>query len=194
MSKSQQASKIVDGWLVTARQCKSPNFDQRPEGSVIDLLVVHGISLPPGEYGGPWIDDLFMNRLDPSMHPYFEEIKGLEVSTHVLIRRDGERVQYVDFNARAWHAGKSCFDGRTRCNDYSIGIELEGTDEAPYETVQYECLAMLACGLMRQYPGITPNRIVGHSDIAPGRKTDPGPSFDWGYFRQLVKRFMETQT
>ena len=185
---------IEGGWLSTARRVDSPNYDPRPDGCEVKLLVVHGISLPPGEYGGHWIDDLFLNRLDSSAHPYFAEIEGLEVSTHVLIRRDGELVQYVSFDQRAWHAGKSSFDGVERCNDYSIGIELEGTDESPYEPVQYARLAQLACQLMQQYPGITPQRIVGHSDIAPGRKTDPGPAFDWGDFRQRIKGLLEMQT
>ena len=186
-SQVEQALTTTDGWLAPARRLESPNFDVRPAGSEINLLVVHGISLPPGEYGGGWIDDLFMNRLQTSAHPYFAEIEGLEVSTHVLIRRDGELVQYVNFEERAWHAGRSCFEGIERCNDYSIGIELEGTDDSAYEPVQYARLAILARHLMQVYPGIKEERIVGHSDIAPGRKTDPGTAFDWQHFRQLLE-------
>lgn len=178
---------IRQGWLQGIAHRPSPNQDARPAGCDIDLLVVHGISLPPGEFGGPWIDALFANQLDPAAHPYFRQIEGLEVSTHVLIRRDGELLQYVPFEARAWHAGRSCFDGRERCNDFSIGVELEGADEIPYEPVQYARLAELARSLMLQYPQIKPDRIVGHCDIAPGRKTDPGPAFDWGHFRRLLE-------
>ena len=174
------------GWLTQARRLASPNWDERPPHSQIDLLVIHGVSLPPGEFGGPWIDDLFQNRLDPAAHPYFGPIAHLRVSSHLLIRRDGELIQYVDLTRRAWHAGVSCFAGRERCNDFSIGIELEGTDEIAYEPVQYQVLAVTSRCLMRHFPAITPERIVGHSDIAPGRKTDPGPAFDWALFRQLL--------
>lgn len=169
-----------------ARQVPSPNCDARPDSADISLLVVHGISLPPGEFGGPWIDDLFHNRLDPAQHPYFTEIAGLQVSSHLLIRRDGELVQYVPLGLRAWHAGASNFDGRECCNDFSIGVELEGADDLPYAPVQYQRLADLSCGLMAAFPAITPARIVGHSDIAPGRKTDPGAAFDWHHFRRLL--------
>lgn len=179
--------QVSGGELEGVRQVASPNCDVRPENSGIDLLVVHGISLPPGDYGGPWIEALFSNRLDASAHPYFAEIAGLKVSAHALIRRDGEIVQFVNFDQRAWHAGQSCFQGRERCNDFSIGIELEGTDESPYEPVQYARLAAVAAALMRVYPGITPERIAGHSDIAPGRKTDPGKAFDWALFRQQLE-------
>ncbi len=161
----------------------SPNCDARPEPADISLLVVHAISLPPGEFGGPWIGRLFTNRLDPATHPYFEQIKQLKVSAHACIFRDGSITQYVPFNQRAWHAGESVCEGRTRCNDFSIGIELEGCDDRPFENAQYRALARLARVLLRAYPGITPARIVGHSDIAPGRKTDPGPCFDWPRFR-----------
>jgi AmpD protein len=166
----------------------SPNSDARPEGAAISLLAVHGISLPPGDFGGPWVDDLFHNRLDASIHPYFETLKGLRVSAHVFIRRDGALVQYVSFRDRAWHAGQSRFEGVERCNDFSIGVELEGTDEYPYEPPQYRTLATLARSLMQVYPAITPARIVGHSEISPGRKTDPGPAFDWGHLRDLLAR------
>lgn len=175
---------LVDG----ARFVASPNCDERPAGSGISLLVVHGISLPPGEFGGPWIDDFFCNRLDPAAHPYFAEICGLKVSSHLLVRRGGELVQYVPLHLRAWHAGQSSFQGRERCNDFSIGIELEGVDDSPYEAAQYVCLAGVARKLLQAYPGITLDRIVGHSDIAPVRKTDPGPAFDWRHFRTLLTR------
>ncbi len=165
---------------------ESPNWDERPPGSDISLLVIHNISLPPGEFGGPWIDRLFTNRLPADAHPYFAGIAELRVSAHLLIRRDGEAIQYVPFDKRAWHAGQSSFQGRPRCNDFSIGIELEGTDEIPYTTHQYISLGRVARALCRRYPAITPERIVGHSDIAPGRKSDPGPAFDWQRLRSLL--------
>ena len=167
------------GLLSGARQVPSPNCDERPAGAVLDLIVVHGISLPPGEYGGPWIDALFTNALDPDAHPYFAGIYQLKVSSHLLIRRDGEVVQYVPFHRRAWHAGVSLFDGRERCNDFSVGIELEGSDDEAYEPVQYERLAEVISALEQAYPDLSRKRLVGHSDIAPGRKTDPGPTFQW---------------
>lgn len=167
------------GLLEQARQVASPNRDQRPSGMGPELIVIHGISLPPGEYGGPWIDHLFCNALNPDAHPYFSEIYQLKVSSHLLIRRDGELVQYVPLHERAWHAGVSRYDGRERCNDFSVGIELEGTDDTPYEAVQYRVLAELIVALEHAYPGLDRHRIAGHSDIAPGRKTDPGPAFDW---------------
>lgn len=173
---------IHDGWLDNARRVISPNCDARPEGTAIDLLVVHGISLPPGQFGGDDIEKLFCNCLDPQAHPYFAGIAHLRVSAHLLIRRDGEAVQFVPFHARAWHAGRSAFAGRTACNDFAIGIELEGTDDTPYSDAQYLRLAETAQALMAAYPGIDRHRIVGHSDIAPGRKTDPGPAFDWPRF------------
>ena len=143
------------------------------------MIVVHGISLPPGEFGGPEIEALFTNTLDWDAHPYFGEIRGLEVSSHVLIRRDGNVVQFVPFGERAWHAGASCFRGQACCNDFSIGIELEGEDETPYDDRQYAALKDLILALCKAYPGISPREVAGHSDIAPGRKTDPGPAFDW---------------
>ena len=168
-----------EGWLHLARREPSPNCDARPDDGEITLMVVHGISVPPGEYGGDWIDDLFCNRLDPGAHPYFREVAGLRVSSHLLIRRDGEIVQYVPFGKRAWHAGESCFDGRSACNDYSIGIELEGQDTEAYTARQYEQLAAVMQALVAVYPGLSLDRVAGHCDIAPGRKTDPGPAFDW---------------
>jgi AmpD protein len=182
-----QLSKAT-GLVSGARQLPSPNCDDRPAPGEVSLLVIHGISLPPGEFGGPWIDDLFCNRLDPTRHPYFAAIDSLRVSTHLLIRRNGELVQYVPLHRRAWHAGQSCFEGRDCCNDYSVGVELEGADEVPYTPSQYASLVALAHALMRAFPAITPARIVGHSDIAPGRKTDPGPAFDWPRFRRLLSK------
>jgi AmpD protein len=161
----------------------SPHFDDRPEGEAVSLLVVHNISLPPGEFGGPYIDDLFMGRLDPHAHPFFKEIEGLRVSSHYLIRRDGELVQYVDPDKRAWHAGVSRWNGREKCNDFSIGVELEGADDVPFSEHQYETLARLAKDLFARYGRLD---VAGHSDIAPGRKTDPGPWFDWERFRASV--------
>ena len=179
---------LDEGWLVPAHRVVSPNCDERPAGCAVDLLVVHGISLPPREFGGRWIDALFTNTLDPRAHPYFHEIHDKRVSAHVLIGRDGFVTQYVPFDRRAWHAGASAFEGRTACNDFSIGIELEGSDDDPYEEAQYEQLADIARTLMRRYPGITRAHIVGHSDIAPGRKTDPGPHFDWNRLYTLLDR------
>ncbi len=171
------------GLVVGIKQVLSPNFDERPAGVAPDLIVLHGISLPPGEFGGPWIARLFTGNLSPEQHAYFAEIEGLRVSTHLLIRRDGEPVQFVSFNERAWHAGKSAWQGREACNDYSIGIECEGTDDLPYEPVQYQTLRTILPMLLEAYPRITRERVVGHSDVAPGRKTDPGPSFDWSQIR-----------
>lgn len=173
-------------WLPQARRCPSPNCDQRPAGSRIDLLVIHNISLPPGQFGGPWIDDLFLNRLVPGADPYFQAIHQQRVSSHLLIRRDGALTQYVPLDERAWHAGRSCFGGREACNDFSIGIELEGTDEHPYSDLQYRVLAQVTRDIMMRYPAITRERITGHSDIAPGRKTDPGPAFDWERYLEMV--------
>jgi AmpD protein len=172
------------GWLPGARRCPSPNRDPRPAGCPVDLLVIHNISLPPEKFGGPWIEDLFLNRLDPAAHPYFAEIAALQVSAHLLIRRDGELIQFVPLQERAWHAGASCFAGREQCNDYSIGIELEGSDQQPFTDAQYASLARVSSDIMVRYPAIDIGRIAGHSDIAPGRKTDPGPYFDWQRFRQ----------
>lgn len=174
------------GLLDGARLCPSPNHDARPPGCPVDLLVIHGISLPPGRFGGPWIDDLFLNRLDPREDPYFGGICDMRVSSHLLIRRDGELVQYVPLHRRAWHAGESSFEGRCACNDFSIGIELEGTDDTPYTDAQYQALVAATRQIMAHYPGITIDRIAGHDRIAPGRKTDPGASFDWARYRQAL--------
>lgn len=174
------------GMIAEARQVPSPNCDSRPVACSPELIVVHGISLPPGEYGGPWIDQFFTNCLPEHAHPFFVEIAGVKVSAHFLIRRDGELVQYVPVNKRAWHAGQSCHAGRDCCNDFSIGIELEGDDDAPYEESQYDCLAQLIATLRAQLSSLQDAEVVGHSDIAPGRKTDPGPSFDWDKLGNLL--------
>jgi AmpD protein len=167
------------GLIKPARQCASPNHDERPFGDEPELLVIHGISLPPRVFGGPEIEQLFTNALDWDAHPYFGEIRGLEVSTHLLIRRDGELIQFVPFGRRSWHAGESCFRGRTCCNDFSIGIELEGDDETSYADIQYDVLINVTNALLTAYPTLSAREIAAHSDISPGRKTDPGPAFDW---------------
>ena len=170
---------IVDNRLSFARQVASPNCSERPAGTAIDLLVIHNISLPPGEFGGGHIDQLFCNCLDPDAHDYFRKICDLRVSSHLLIDRKGEVSQYVPFHLKAWHAGVSVYEGREQCNDFSVGIELEGTDFEPFTDAQYEQLVRITDLLSEAYPGIAAGRVVGHSDIAPGRKTDPGPCFDW---------------
>ncbi len=166
-------------WLEGVRRCPSPHCDDRPDGVDIELLVIHGISLPPREFGGPFIDQLFTHTLDKNAHACFAEIAHLRVSSHLLIQRTGEVVQYVSLQQRAWHAGVSSFRGRTRCNDFSYGIELEGCDDVPYTDEQYEQLTRVIGILQEAWPILTADRIVGHCDIAPGRKTDPGPAFDW---------------
>lgn len=173
-------------WLVPAKHSLSPNLSKRPENMPISLLVIHNISLPPDQFGGPEISDFFLNQLDYSQHPYFEQLKPLTVSSHLLIRRDGEVIQFVPFDQCAWHAGVSNFQGRSHCNDFSIGIELEGSDYQPFTKIQYQILASITKTLINHYPLITPQNIVGHSDIAPGRKTDPGPFFDWQKFYHYV--------
>jgi N-acetyl-anhydromuramoyl-L-alanine amidase len=177
---------VDSGLMQSARQVASPNYDARPAGVEADLIVVHGISLPPGEFGGPWIERLFMNTLPSDLHPYFAEIAGLRVSSHVLVARDGELTQFVKFTDRAWHAGQSVYDGREACNDFSIGVELEGADTTPYEAAQYVALGEIVAALCKAYPRLSPDRVVGHSDIAPGRKTDPGPEFDWQRARRCI--------
>ena len=173
-------------WLPGVGHVPSPNADARPDGAVVDLLVIHNISLPPGQFGGGHIQDLFLNRLDPQAHPYFADIAALKVSAHVLIRRDGEAIQFVALDRRAWHAGQSDFCGRECCNDFSIGIELEGTDEMPFDDAQYAKLVDITLQVRSLFPLITDDRIVGHADIAPGRKTDPGPAFDWSRYQGLM--------
>lgn len=180
---------IDDHWLGAARRVVSPNANARPQGE-ISAVVLHGISLPPGEFGGDAIERLFTNSLDPNAHPFFNAIASLRVSAHLLIRRDGECVQFVSFDRRAWHAGKSQWhDGerlRAGLNDFTIGIELEGADEVPYREVQYRALAEVLHALARGYPTISTERIIGHACIAPLRKTDPGPAFDWVYLRRCL--------
>ena len=178
--------KFANGWLVRARLVPSPNFNARPTEVAPELIVIHGISLPPGEYGGAYIEALFTNQLNPADHAYFSEVAHLTVSAHFLIRRDGEIVQFVSTDDRAWHAGESCWEHRSNCNDFSIGIELEGCDEERYETLQYRALAQLIRAVRNKYPAIQHDAIVGHSDIAPTRKTDPGPAFDWLQLKQLL--------
>jgi AmpD protein len=176
------------GWLSGVTRIASPNFDARPDGAAVELLVIHNISLPAGVYGGDAIASLFTNSLDPSQHPYFAAIADLRVSAHLLIRRDGGAIQFVAFHDRAWHAGVSSWNGRARCNDFSIGIEMEGTDDEPFTIAQYAKLVGVTQHLLRAYPL---RAATGHSDIAPGRKTDPGPFFDWRLFRAAtgIRRF-----
>ncbi len=176
------------GLLIGARQVLSPHCDERPSGATIDLIVIHGISLPPGEFGGPWIDRLFTGCLPADAHPFFQGIVASRVSSHALSHRTGEIVQYVPFERRAWHAGRSQYQGRSSCNDFSIGIELEGTDDRPYADAQYERLAALIEALLASYPTLGRDRIAGHNEIAPGRKTDPGPAFDWARLRASIAR------
>ena len=176
----------VSGLLTGVRQVLSPHWDQRPAGVTPDLIVVHGISLPPGAYGGPWIEQLFTGGLQPAAHPFFSKLAALRVSAHVLVRRDGGVVQFVPFSQRAWHAGASNWQGRASCNDFSIGIELEGTDDSAYESAQYQNLAAVIRALCAAYPGLAAQNVVGHSDIAPGRKSDPGAAFDWPLLRALL--------
>ena len=182
------------GLVRGVRQVLATHCDERPPGCVPTLIVVHGISLPPGEFGGPWIDRLFTGALPAAAHPYFRQIEGLRASAHALIRRDGQVVQYVPFQLRAWHAGKSEYQGRSGCNDFSIGIELEGTDEQAYADGQYERLAALVETLLATYPTLSRDRIAGHSEIAPGRKTDPGPAFEWSRLRRLISPSRATRS
>jgi len=182
-ASAQSLTLAEDAWLIQARRVVSPNSDQRPDDQTPSLIVVHAISLPPEEFGGRGIEQLFTNTLNPAAHPYYEGIYQLRVSAHFLIRRDGELVQFVATSDRAWHAGVSVWRGRERCNDFSIGVELEGCDSLPFEQTQYARLAELVKCLQQRY---TIEDIVGHSEIAPGRKTDPGPFFDWTQFQSLL--------
>jgi AmpD protein len=185
---SAQSLRIdaTTGRALRVRQVLTDHFDARPAGVVPDLIIVHGISLPPADFGGPWIDRLFTGSLPPEVHPFFAAMAIGRVSAHALIRRDGEIVQYVPFGERAWHAGRSEYQGRQACNDFSVGVELEGTDDTPYEAAQYESLAALIRALLATYSTLSADRIVGHSDVAPGRKTDPGASFDWARLRASI--------
>ena len=174
----------ADGCLDDIRFIPSPNWDERPSGCAPCLLVIHSISLPPDEFGGSGVIELFTNRLDHEAHPYYRNLRDLKVSAHFFIRRDGETIQFVACAKRAWHAGVSCWQGRDRCNDYSIGIELEGSDTTPFTDAQYDALILLTKVLQDTYP-VTD--ITGHADIAPGRKTDPGPYFDWERYRKAAQ-------
>lgn len=175
------------GYLHGARQLRSPNFDARPKDAQVEVLIVHCISLPAGQYEGSDVEQLFMNQLDTQKQPDYADLKGLRVSAHLFIRRDGEIVQFVPFNARAWHAGVSCCEGRERVNDFSVGIELEGTDRDGFEEAQYVSLVRASQALLAHYPLVTADRLYGHSDIAPGRKSDPGLYFDWGRYRAALR-------
>ena len=181
---------IIDrqsGWLDAAEILPSTNCDDRPDENDISGIIIHNISLPPGQFGGGWIADLFLNQLDQNAHPYFAVIAHLKVSSHLLIRRDGLIQQFVPFHKRAWHAGVSCWEGRERCNDFTVGIEMEGDDETAFTEEQYQQLATVSKALFATYPLLSKERITGHEHIAPGRKTDPGPHFDWVYFKQVLQ-------
>lgn len=180
---------ISDGWLSTARHVKSPNYNQRPDGTDPKLVVIHNISLPPEQFDNDYVEQFFLNQLDHEEHPYFQEIKGLEVSAHLFIKRTGEVLQFVSFADRAWHAGKSCYLGIDACNDYSIGIELEGSDTQTFTDAQYTSLTEAVSAIHNAYPQ-TKHHLTGHSDIAPGRKTDPGEHFDW----QRLRRSLHSMT
>ena len=184
---SAKSGRIFSGWWTSAEILPSPNCNVRPDIS-IDLLVIHNISLPPGSFGGRWVEAFFLNRLPSDEHPWFQNIADLKVSAHCYIDREGRVLQFVPFHLRAWHAGESIFQGRSNCNDYSIGIELEGTDSAEFTLKQYQSLAVLSSAIMAVYPKIIQDRIVGHSDIAPGRKTDPGEAFNWDRFRAMLSK------
>ena len=177
---------ISSGWLEQAQHLPSPHFSLREQDDEISLLVIHNISLPAGDFSGNCISDLFQGKLDCSIHPSFEDLVGVRVSAHCLIRRNGDIIQYVSFNDNAWHAGISCFNGKESCNDFSIGIELEGTDELPYTQAQYQQLSAITLCLQGEFPAIIMDNIVGHCDIAPQRKTDPGSSFDWPLYRRSL--------
>ena len=180
------------GWVSGARKVPSPNFNDRPVGEEPSLLVIHNISLPPGQFGGDSVEKFFTNQLPVEQHPFFQTIAKLTVSAHFFIQRTGVIIQFVPLHKRAWHAGVSSFEGRENCNDYAIGIELEGTDVEQYSREQYEVLIALTRAIMGRYPGISSGRIVGHSDIAPGRKTDPGASFDWSYYRAQLAWYVDS--
>lgn len=191
MQHSAAHFQVKNGQLLGARFVPSPNFNDRPAHTEIQLVVIHNISLPPSQFGGGYIEKFFQNQLDWQAHPYFQTIEGMQVSAHLLILRSGEVLQFVNFNDRAWHAGRSSYLGKKECNDYSIGIELEGSDDQPFESVQYAVLAQVVASLQQAYPKIQ-QHLAGHSDIAPGRKTDPGPYFDWHYFRELLQQKKST--
>jgi AmpD protein len=177
---------IVNGWLQSAKKIESPHFDLRPEKAEVSLLVIHNISLPPSQFEGHYVEDFFLGRLDSAIHPYFKDIASIRVSSHLYVRRNGDVIQFVPFNKRAWHSGVSCFNGQENCNDFSIGIELEGTDDIVYTDKQYQNLIEITSELQQAYPLINKQSIKGHCDIAPGRKTDPGKSFDWNRFQAAL--------
>lgn len=183
---------IEQGVYLPARQIPSPNFNERPPGAEISLLVIHNISLPPNEFGGGYVEQFFTNQLSAEGHPFFASIAQMQVSAHFYIDRTGAVVQFVNMEKRAWHAGRSVFEGREECNDFSVGIELEGCDTCAFSEHQYPALIALSSAIMQTYPKITPDRIVGHSDIAPGRKTDPGPFFEWDHYRQSLLKLGAT--
>lgn len=176
------------GWARGVRRVPSPHADERPAGTRVSLIVIHGVSLPPGEFGGSRVEEFFIGRLDSAAHPYFSEIAALRVAPHFYVTREGRVTQFVSTDRRAWHAGRSSWRGRAECNDFSIGIELEGVDEMPYTDAQYAMLAALIGALRRRHPGIGEHGLAGHSDIAPGRKTDPGPAFEWTRLREDLAR------
>ncbi|MCW8929270.1 MAG: 1,6-anhydro-N-acetylmuramyl-L-alanine amidase AmpD [Gammaproteobacteria bacterium] len=178
---------ISDGWFEQSHKICSPNYNERPDNTLINAIIIHSISLPPGCYGGDDISLFFSNKLDCTKDPFYDEIRGVEVSSHLLIRRTGELIQYVNLHSRAWHAGQSRLGQQENCNDFSIGIELEGTDNSLFETAQYNTLSGVVNSLMEYFPEITQERIVGHSDIAPGRKTDPGTGFNWTLWRKTIE-------
>lgn len=186
MLKENLTIDPATGLLPDTTYLASPNQDERPANTDIDMIVIHGISLPPGQFGGNTIERFFCNHLDTSEHPALADISHLKVSSHLLIKRTGEIIQFVPFGKRAWHAGESFFEGKARCNDFSIGIELEGTDDIAYEPVQYRQLSRAILAIMQAYPKVSMGRIVGHADIAPGRKTDPGAAFDWSYLKGML--------
>jgi AmpD protein len=188
-SPKERVGNIVEGIVTGAKQLVSPNFNARAEGDIISLLVVHNISLPPRNFGTPCVEDFFLNKLDKCIDPFFEKIVDLKVSAHLFIKRSGEITQFVNLNDRAWHAGVSSFNGRENCNDFSIGIEMEGTDDLSYEEIQYEVLAYVSYLIEAEYPAVNPANTLGHCDIAPGRKTDPGESFNWQYYQKLRSAF-----
>lgn len=201
LSKHKKAEKsnnlrlppqIKQGWLLEVEQQKSDFFSPRCQEDEISLLVIHNISLPAGVFGTNHISELFLGTIDPTSHPSFVDLAQLQVSAHCLIKRDGSIIQFVSFNDKSWHAGVSAFNHREKCNDFSIGIELEGTDDIPYEEAQYQQLAKLTLCLQQEYPLITNDNIVGHCDIAPGRKTDPGLAFNWQYFHQVLQKIKTT--
>jgi len=186
MTTTQLTLNLATGLLDPVIYRPSPHVNERPINTPIDMIVIHGISLPPGQFGFHAIEDFFCGQLDCSSHPSFSDIAHLRVSSHLLVKRDGQIIQFVPFNQRAWHAGESQFQGKVGCNDFSIGIELEGTDDIAYEAIQYKKLIAIVLLLMQNYPNISKDRVVGHVDIAPGRKTDPGHAFDWDLLRRHI--------